>query len=73
VQIGAEELLYKYKCNSLKIAEALLTGKLSAMEQEYVEDVVSHIVLKAAMFRVATEKRKNASRRLTAKVSRKAK
>jgi hypothetical protein len=55
MRIGADELLRKYK-NPLKIAEALLLGKLDSSEQEYVDDLVSKIILEAAKFRIAHKK-----------------
>jgi hypothetical protein len=48
----ANELLKKYGGSRLKVADALMLGKLETREEVYVEELVGPIIFAAAGFRI---------------------
>ena len=49
---GAYELQKKYGGSSLAVAEALLRGEIAACQANFVNEIVSMVILEAAKFRV---------------------
>jgi len=49
--VGREELIRKHG-SRLEVAEALIMGKISSHEQEFIGEIVSPVILEAARIRL---------------------
>ncbi len=55
MRIGAEQLIETFG-SPLGVAEALLENRINKWDQEFVKDIVDHIILEAAKIRIEWKK-----------------